>query len=181
MLFSQSEQKVKSGICTIEYKSCTKGLRKKSLCVFHICESYTRKYPMAQAVFCENYTRKTPLYIYYIIGTGADAACFFLAFCYDVIVPMRCERQRKGGQTENRMNRTRSETREAGSIADGAQRGNTGRKIHCKGDEQTEIRLQVLYCGRGYYGGLPAIRAYKVKRTPPAQSGGTFQKVYDYQ
>nr|DAY40199.1 MAG TPA: hypothetical protein [Caudoviricetes sp.] len=36
-------------------------------------------------------------------------------------------------------------------------------------------------CGRGYYGGLPAIRAYKVKRRPPAQSGGTFQKVYDYQ
>lgn len=34
------------------------------------------------------------------------------------------------------MNRTRSETREAGSIADGAQRGNTGRKIHCKGGEQ---------------------------------------------
>ena len=31
---------------------------------------------------------------------------FFLAFCYDVSIPMRCERQRKGGQNENRMNRT---------------------------------------------------------------------------
>lgn len=35
----------------------------------------------------------------------------------------------KGGRNDNRMNRTRSETREAGSIADGAQRGNAGRKI----------------------------------------------------
>ena len=83
----------------------------------------------------------------------------------------------KGGQNNNRMNRTRSETREAGSIADGAQRGNTGRKIHCKGDEQTEIRLQVLYCGRGYYGGLPAIRAHKIAQA--AHTRGTSQKVYD--
>lgn len=51
LLFSQSEQKVKSGIYTIEYKTCTKGLRKKSLCVFNLCENYTTKYPMAQAVF----------------------------------------------------------------------------------------------------------------------------------
>ena len=51
LLFSQSEQKVKSGIYTIEYKTCTKGLRKKSLCVFNICEDYTIKQPMAQAVF----------------------------------------------------------------------------------------------------------------------------------
>lgn len=51
LLFSQSEQKVKSGICTINHKTCTKGLRKKSLCVFNICENYTTKYPMAQAVF----------------------------------------------------------------------------------------------------------------------------------
>lgn len=43
-----------------------------------------------------------------------------------------------------------------------ARRDNTGRKIHCKGDEQTEFCFQVRYCGRGYYGGLPAIRAYKV-------------------
>lgn len=73
----------------------------------------------------------------------------------------------KGGQNENRMNRTRSETREAGSIADGAQRGNTGQRIHCKGDEQTEICFQVLYCGRGYYGGLPAIRAHKIAQAAP--------------
>lgn len=72
----------------------------------------------------------------------------------------------KGGQNENRMNRTRSETREAGSIADGAQRENTGQRIHCKGDEQTEICFQMCDCVRGYYGGLPAIRAHKVKRRP---------------
>nr|DAY40198.1 MAG TPA: hypothetical protein [Caudoviricetes sp.] len=41
---------------------------------------------------------------------------------------MRCGTQERGTE-HNRMNRTRSETREAGSIADGAQRGNTGRKI----------------------------------------------------
>ena len=80
---------------------------------------------------------------------------------------------RKGGRNDNRMNRTRSETREAGSIADGAQRGNTGQRIHCKGGEQKNaIHFQVRYCVRGYYGGLPAIRAYKVKRTPPACAGG---------
>ena len=38
----------------------------------------------------------------------------------------------------------------------------------------------MLYRGRGYYGGLPAIRAHKVKRTPRA-IGARFQKVYDYQ
>ena len=74
------------------------------------------------------------------------------------------------------MNRTRSETREAGSIADGAQRGNTGQRIHCKGGEQTEIRFQVRYCGRGDCRRASAVRAYKVKRTPPAQSGGTIPK-----
>ena len=77
------------------------------------------------------------------------------------------------------MNRTRSETREAGSIADGAQRGNTGRKIHCKGDEQTEICFQMCDCVRGYYGGLPAIRAHKIAQAAPMR--GTFQNVYDYQ
>lgn len=40
----------------------------------------------------------------------------------------------KGGRNDNRMNRTRSEAREAGSIADGAQRGNTGRQIQMKWD-----------------------------------------------
>ena len=64
LLFSQSEQKVKSGICTIEYKTCTKGLRKKSLCVFNLCENYTTKYPMAQAVFVK--TTQEKLAIIYI-------------------------------------------------------------------------------------------------------------------
>ena len=73
------------------------------------------------------------------------------------------------------MNRTRSETREAGSIADGAQRGNTGQRIHCKGGEQKNaIHFQVLYCGRGYYGGLPAIRAHKVAQAAPMR--GTIPK-----
>lgn len=63
LLFSQSEQKVKSGFCTIEYKTCTKGLRKKSLCVFNICENYTRKQPMAQAVFVKT-TQEKRRFIY---------------------------------------------------------------------------------------------------------------------
>lgn len=54
-----------------------------------------------------------------------------------------------------------------------------GEKFKCKGDEQTEIRLQVLYCGRGYYGGLPAIRAHKIAQAAPMRA--RFQKVYDYQ
>lgn len=55
-----------------------------------------------------------------------------------------------------------------------AQRGNTGQKVHCKGDEQTEIHFQVLYCGRGYYGGLPAIRAHKIAQAAPMR--GTIPK-----
>lgn len=77
------------------------------------------------------------------------------------------------------MNWTRSETREAGSIADGRRGETPGEKFKCKGDEQTEIRFQVRYCGRGDCRRASTLRAHKVKRTPPAQSGGTFQKVYD--
>lgn len=44
-----------------------------------------------------------------------------------------------------------------------ARRGNTGQRIHCKGGKQKNaIHFQVRYCGRGYYGGLPAIRTHKV-------------------
>ena len=66
------------------------------------------------------------------------------------------------------MNRTRSETREAGSIADGAQRGNTGRKIHCKGGEQKNaIRFQVRYCGRGHSRRASTLRAHKIAQAAP--------------
>lgn len=59
-----------------------------------------------------------------------------------------------------------------------ARRDNTGQRIHCKGGKQKNaIHFQVLYCGRGYYGGLPAIRAHKVAQAAPMR--GTFQKVYD--
>ena len=57
-----------------------------------------------------------------------------------------------------------------------ARRDNTGQRIHCKGDEQIEIRLQVLYCGRGDSCRASTLRAYKVKRTPPACAGGTIPK-----
>lgn len=106
LLFSQSEQKVKSGICTINHKTCTNWLRKKSLCVFNLCENYTTKYPMAQAVFVKTTQEKTPLYIYYIISTGADAACVFLAFCYDVGALDRVRATKERRTDENRMNRT---------------------------------------------------------------------------
>lgn len=83
----------------------------------------------------------------------------------------------KGGRNDNRMNRTQSEARKVGSIAYGAQRDNTGRKIHCKGGEQKNaIRLQVLYCRRGHSRRASTLRAYKVKRTPPAQTRGTIPK-----
>lgn len=35
------------------------------------------------------------------------------------------------------------------------------------GGEQNAIRFQVRYCGRGYYGGLPAIRAHKIAQAAP--------------
>ena len=92
--------------------------------------------------FCEKYTRKTPLYIYYIISTGADAACIILAFWYYVGVLDRVRATKKRGTEHKRMNRTRSETREAGSIADGAQRDNTGRKIQMKWEVN---RLKFVY------------------------------------
>lgn len=63
LLFSQSEQKVKSGICTINHKTCTKGLRKKVCASFNLCENYTTKYPMAQAVFVKT-TQEKRRFIY---------------------------------------------------------------------------------------------------------------------
>ena len=134
------------------YKRVTK---KKFVCFQSLLKLHNKSSYCASG-FCENYTRKTPLYIYYIISTGADAACVFLATCYTVIVPMRCGTQEKGD-------------------------GTTTERIHCKGGEQKNaIRFRVRYRGRGYYGGLPAIRAYKVKRRP-RPCGARFQKMYDYQ
>ena len=180
LLFSQSEQKVKSGICTIEYKICTKGLRKKSLCVFNICENCTAKYPMAQAVFVKITQEKTPLYIYYIISTGANAACIILAFWYYVSVLNRVRATKKRG-TERQQNEPDAMRRAfmLAVLPTLAQRGNTGQRIHCKGDEQTEICFQMCDCVRGYYGGLPAIRAHKVAQAAPMRA--RFQNVYDYQ
>ena len=127
--------------------------------------------------FCENYTRKTPLYIYYIISQSANAACIILAFWYYVSVLNRVRATKKRG-TEQQQNEPDA-MRRAFTLAvlpPLAQRGNTGQRIHCKGGKQTEIRLQVLYCGRGHSRRASAIRAHKVKRTPPAQSGGTIPK-----
>lgn len=84
------------------YKRVTK---KKFVCFQSLLKLHNKSSYGASG-FCENYTRKTPLYIYYIISKTANAACIILAFCYDVVVPIRCERQRKGEQNENRMNRT---------------------------------------------------------------------------
>ena len=55
-----------------------------------------------------------------------------------------------------------------------ARRDNTGQRIHCKGDEQTEICFQMCDCVRGYYGGLPAIRAHKIAQAAPMR--GTIPK-----
>lgn len=114
------------------YKRVTK---KKFVCFQSLLKLHN-KATYGASGFCEKYTRKTPLYIYYIISTGADAACIILAFCYDVGVLDRVRATKERRTEHKRMNRTRSETREAGSIADGAQRGNTGQRIHCKGGEQ---------------------------------------------
>jgi len=55
--------------------------------------------------------------------------------------------------------------------------GTPGKESKCKGDEQTEICFQMCNCVRGYYGGLPAIRAHKIAQAAPMRA--RFQKVYD--
>lgn len=128
LLFSQSEQKVKSGICTIEYKTCTKGLRKK-VCVFSIFVKITQQSILWRKRFLWKLHKKNAaLYIlHYKHGRGCRLRFSGNLLYCDCTDEVRATKKRR---TEHkRMNRTRSEAREAGSIADGAQRGNTGRKI----------------------------------------------------
>lgn len=90
---------------------------------------------MAQAVFVK-ITQEKRRFIYilhYKHGRGCRLRFSGNLLYWDCTDEVR--NTRKGGRNDNRMNRTRSETREAGSIADGAQRGNTGQRIHCKGGE----------------------------------------------
>lgn len=157
-----------------------KRVAKKKFVCFQSLLKLHNKSSYGASGFCKNYTRKTPLYIYYIISKAANAACIFVAVCYTVIVPDRVRATKERG-TERQQNEPDA-MRRAFTLAvlpPLAQRGNTGQRIHCKGDEQIEIRLQVLYCGRGYYGGLPAIRAHKIAQAAPMRA--RFQKVYDYQ
>ena len=97
LLFSQSEQKVKSGICTINHKTYTKGLRKKKFVCFQSLLKLHNKATYGASGFCEKYTRKTPLYIYYIISQSANAACIILAFWYYVCVLNRVRATKKRG------------------------------------------------------------------------------------
>ena len=128
--------------------------------------------------FCENCTRKTPLYIYYIISQSANAACIILAFWYYVGVLDRVRATKKRGTEHKRMNRTQCAGRLRWQYCRRWRGGITpGEKFKCKGVEQTEIHFQMCACVRGYYGGLPAIRAHKVAQAAPMR--GTFQKVYD--
>ena len=118
--------------------------------------------------FCENYTRKTPLYIYYIISTGADAACIILAGCYTVSVLNRVRATKERRTEHKRMNRTQCAGRSCWQYCRRWRKGRTPGKesIVKMANKKNAIHFQVRYCWRGYYGGLPAIRAYKVKRTP---------------
>jgi len=55
--------------------------------------------------------------------------------------------------------------------------GTPGKKSIVKGmNKKNAIHFQVLYCGRGDCRRASAVRAHKVKRTPPAQAGGTIPK-----
>lgn len=94
---------------------------------------------------------------------------------------MRCERQRKGGRNDNRMNRTQCAGRSRWQYCRRWRKGGTpGKESIVKGmNKKNAIHFQVLYCGRGYYGGLPAIRAHKIAQAAPMRA--RFQKVYDYQ
>lgn len=49
----------------------------------------------------------------------------------------------------------------------GAEGKHRAKNPNVKEVEQTEICFQMCDCGRGYYGGLPAIRAYKVGARRP--------------
>lgn len=130
LLFSQSEQKVKSGICTINHKTCTKGLRKKKFVCFQSLLKLHNKSSYGASGFCKNYTRKTPLYIYYIISTGANAACIILAFWYYVGVLNRV-RATKERRTERQQNEPDAMRRAfmLAVLPTLARRDNTGRKI----------------------------------------------------
>ena len=53
--------------------------------------------------------------------------------------------------------------------------GTPGKESIVKGaNKKNAIHFQVRYCGRGYYGGLPAIRAHKVAQAAPMR--GTIPK-----
>ena len=179
LLFSQSEQKVKTGICTINHKTCTKGLRKK-VCVFSIFVKTTQQNILWRKRFLWKLHKKNAaLYIlHYKHGRGCRLRFSGNLLYYDCTDEVRATKKRGTERQQNEPDAMRRAFMLA-VLPTLAQRGNTGQRIHCKGGEQTEIRLQVLYCGRGHSRRASAIRAYKVKRTPPAQSGGTFQKVYD--
>lgn len=84
------------------YKRVTK---KKFVCFQSLLKLHN-KATYGASGFCKNYTRKTPLYIYYIISTGADAACVFLAFWYYVSVLNRVRATKERRTEHKRMNRT---------------------------------------------------------------------------
>lgn len=158
-----------------------KRVAKKKFVCFQSLLKLHSKVTYGASGFCENYTRKTPLYIYYIIIQSANAACIFRAFWYYVSVLNRVQATKKRG-TERQENEPDAMRRALmlAVLPTLARRDNTGQIIHCKGDEQKNaIRFQVRYCGRGDYGGLPAIRAHKIAQAAPMRA--RFQKVYDYQ
>lgn len=158
-----------------------KRVAKKKFVCFQSLLKLHNKSTYGASGFCENYTTKTPLYIYYIISKTANAACIILAGCYTVSVLNRVRATKERRTEHKRMNRTQCAGRSRWQYCRRWRKGITpGEKFKCKGDEQIEICFQVLYCGRGYYGGLPAIRAHKVKRMP-RPCVARFQKVYDYQ
>lgn len=115
------------------YKRVTK---KKFVCFQSLLKLHN-KATYGASGFCENYTRKTPLYIYYIISTGADAACIILAFWYyvGVLDRVRATKERRTERQQNEPDAMRRAFMLA-VLPTLAQRGNTGQRIHCKGDER---------------------------------------------
>ena len=71
LLFSQSEQKVKSGICTINHKTCTKGCEKK-VCAFSIFVKTTQQIiPWRKRFLWKLHKKNAALYIlHYKHGRG---------------------------------------------------------------------------------------------------------------
>lgn len=129
--------------------------------------------------FCENYTRKTPLYIYYIISTGADAACVFLATCYTVIVPMRCGTQEKGDGTTIEWTGREAKPAKLAVLPTGRRGETPGKESIVKVANKLKFVYRCFIVGAVIAAGLLLSALIRWSARRPRNRAAQFQKVYD--